>query len=100
MVDEREGLVAVGETGGEVAELRALCARVAVGKPDEVAAAWGKLASGRRLQFLLGFDERVFLETTWQVDKGWLFFSSPLWEQENIARRKTYSSPEVTSTPR
>lgn len=39
MVYEREGLVAVVEAGGEVAELRALCARVAVGEPGDVGAA-------------------------------------------------------------
>lgn len=72
MVDEREVLVAVIEALGEVAELRALCARVAVGEPGDVFAAGGsQLVVGVCIS--VGVDERVFGKT-WQVDKGWLSF--------------------------
>ena len=61
MIDEREVLVAVIEALGEVAELRALCARVAVGEPGDVFAAGGsQLVVGVCIS--VGVDER-FLET-------------------------------------
>lgn len=67
MVDEREGLVAVVEAGGEVAELRALCTRVAVREPGDVGAAGGsQLVVGVCIS--VGVDERVFGYP--KVDKG------------------------------